>query len=190
MAIKGLKLSLSEVSQTIDLKEITGVDLSKDPALRREIGQTVIDYIRERTADGKAIGGNRDLKKPYSERYTDTPEFKAADKSRNEINMSLTGSMISDLDILAERGSKIKIGFTDTTETLKAYNHNTGDTVPKRDFFGVTEKEMSEILKPYAKDIDKIKEEPTKQQTTTTVADILIDIVKRTDFNFKLGDNG
>ena len=46
-------------------------------------------------------------------------------------------------------------------ETKKAFNHNTGDTLPKREFFGVTNAEAKRIA-------NEIKQETTEETSTQT----------------------
>jgi hypothetical protein len=153
--IPGLKLSESEVSQTIDLKELTGVNMSEFPAAKEAIAQAFIDKIVERTQDGKDVDG-KDFAKKYSKAYKDSLAFDAFGKT-NKVNMTLSGEMLGTIDVVESKGNKIKIGWSDAENNAKAFNHNSGDTVPKRQFFGVTDKELAEIkreFKPQIKDTD------------------------------------
>ena len=43
-------------------------------------------------------------------------------------------------------------------QTKKSFNHDTGDTLPRREFFGITEAEAKEI----AREVKKLKEEKNK----------------------------
>ncbi len=149
--LDGLKLSESEVSQTIDLKEVFGVSLTGNEALKQVIGQALIDRIIQRTESNKSVTGGQ-LKK-YSKEYIESDDFKAFDKSAGDVNMKLTGDMLSTLDIVDSSGSKIKLGWDDATQNAKAYNHNVGDTVPKRAFFGVTKQDLESVRKEFASDV-------------------------------------
>jgi hypothetical protein len=151
-----------DVHQTIELDELFGVDFSGDRALREVIGEAILEKIRTRTADGKAIGGNKDLKKPYSESYKKSDLFRGFGKSEDVINMSLTGDMLGLMDIVDQDDNSITIGWDDSEQTAKAYNHNVGDTVPKRPFFGLTSAELKELareLKPDIREARKVREE-------------------------------
>lgn len=150
-----IKLTLDEVSQEFDLENMFGVDLSDEFELQENISQALIDVILERTEDGKDLNG-RSLKR-YSKDYVGSDEFKAFGKSPRDVDMELTGSMMRDLSILDSSPGKVKIGFRDDTETKKAFNHNTGDTVPKREFFGVNAKELRGVVERFALDIERIK---------------------------------
>lgn len=134
--------------------------------MRDQIGQAIIDRIVDRTAEGKAIGGQRDLKGPYSTAYKNSDDYADHGKS-GEINMELTGRMMDDIDIISETSNTIKVGFEERIEILKAFNHNTGDTVPKRQFFGVNKTEITAIKKEFASELKELKESPPKEKKQT-----------------------
>lgn len=166
---KNLKLSESEISQEIDLKKLTGVDVSNDPELLRAIEQDVIDYIKQRSEDHKGIGG-KPWKNKYSQDYVDSQSFEAAGKSQGDVNLRLSGDMLESIDVVDENGSKFKIAIDNADQLPKAYGHMTGfeghPTIkngPKRQFFGVTDDEMRSILKKYKDDLDSIKESDQKK---------------------------
>lgn len=158
--IEGLKMKVDEVSQTVDLKDLFGASLTGNEALKQKIGQAMIDKIISRTESGTSVDG-KNLKSPYSKRYAESDDFKAWGKTKRDINMKLTGQMLGTLDILETGGSKIVIGWSDKTENAKAYNHNTGDTVPKRNFFGLNKKDLEEIRNQFQ---DEVEEKSGKLQ--------------------------
>jgi hypothetical protein len=158
------KVSKQRIEQEIDLSEIFDVDLSEARPIKEALAQAIVDYMVERTKDGEGIRFSSDgrgtpitLKKPYSKNYAESLEFKAAGKSRSDVNMTLTGDMLSSIDVLSVSGNKIKIGITDGTQVLKAFNHITGDTVPSRPFFGVSKSELKEIASPFKVDVEEIR---------------------------------
>jgi len=149
--MKKPKVSLSEVSQTIDLSEF--LDATYTEAEKLEIGQALIDRMVERVSEGKGLRfdsrSNAEeikLKSPYSKTYAESLDFKAAGKSKNKVNMALTGDMLADITVENLPGAKIKLTFNDETETAKAYNHMVGDTVPQRPFFGVTKDDVEDAI--------------------------------------------
>lgn len=159
MVKDGLKISLDEFSQTIDLDKWVGAPVSKDTTLSRAIMQEVIDYTKSRVSDGLGYG-EKPLRPKYSKAYTNSDDFIAAGKT-GVVNMTLSGDMIGALDILDESGSKFTYGLADDDEIPKAYNHQTGDTLPKRKWFGLTRDEFREnILPKFKKDISDIKPRP------------------------------
>lgn len=174
--IPGLKLTLGEVSQTIDFGEVFDADLSANRDLKLAIGQAIIDRIRERTQDSKDVNGRTFA--GYDEDYKDSDTFKAFGKT-SKVDMTLTGNMLSQMDIVAEDSNAIKIGWDDETETKKAYNHNTGDTVTKRQFFGITVQELAQIQRDFASEI--VKHSYAQDQERRTVMDLVAGLEEFTD---------
>lgn len=161
-------MSKSGVSQKLDLEKITGVSLAGQRALRLAIAQKVIDHMVDRTRNKNVDVDGRAFKK-YSEAYKKSTVFKLL--KDGDVDMTLTGNMMGDLDVLSDDDQTIEIGLTDETEILKAFNHNTGDTVPKRQFFGITEKELKDIINTnFSDDIDAIK--AGVESRPRTVADL------------------
>ncbi len=142
--VKGLTLSKSEVSQTLNLEELLGVSFRGQRELRLAIAQRVIDYIVERTQNGKNIR-NQDFLE-YKDSYKESTVFDLL-KDSTTPNMTLTGTMLASIDVLADGPNTVVIGFEDGTEILKAYNHNIGDTVKKREFFGIRADDFKKLIK-------------------------------------------
>jgi len=149
-----LKLTQGEISQTIDLSDYIG-DLADDPSIREAIAQDIIDHIVDRAKNGKSIN-NQNLKK-YDKDYVSSTTFKAYDKSPGEINMTLTGQMLDSVGVIESFGPMIKIGIDDPDQAPKAYNHQVGDTLPKREWFGVRDKEIEEIVASYIEEYGETK---------------------------------
>ncbi len=170
--MKSPKITKKTIEQVIDLQEIFGVDLTDVPALKEQLGQAIVDQIVKRTEDGKAYGGGH-LKSPYSPGYVKSRPFKAAGKKAGEITMELTGDMMASIDVLSSDGNQLKIGIDDELQILKAYNHNTGDTVPERPFFGVTRAELLDIGVKFRPQIDAIK----VKDLTTSGQQALLDLL-------------
>jgi hypothetical protein len=156
----GLTVTLDEVSQEIDLNSIAGVDLSKRPRLAQEIGQALLDSIVDRTEAGKDIWGKP--LKGYKKSYVESEDFEEFDKSANDVNMTLRGTMLDSIDFTQDRGT-IKIAVKGGTQTKKAYNHNVGDTLPQRRFFGVTNSQIKNVLSEFSADIESLKESQTPE---------------------------
>lgn len=152
MAKTKLKITEQEVSQTFDLKKILGVDVSDLPELKRAFGQAVIDHIVERTESGTDRNGNKF--QAYAKEYKESDAFKAFGKT-NKVNLSLSGDMLSLLDIVEDKGNTLKIGWREDVENAKAYNHNVGDTVKKRPFFGINESDLASISSEFKPDFKK-----------------------------------
>jgi phage gpG-like protein len=157
--IENLEASESEVSQTVDVKKLTGVDLSTRPDLVAAFGQDVINEIVQRTLQGKSVTG-KDLRN-YSDSYSQSLKFKAFGKSQNNPNMKLTGDMLDLLDVTQIQGNKVTIGWTQSEQNAKAFGHISGmqghkfldGKVPKREFFGLNNSETKQIAKEFQKDV-------------------------------------
>lgn len=169
------KVSLKAIEQEIDLKELFGVDLSEADGLKKAIGQVLLDKMLTRVEGGHGLGGVK-LKSPYSKKYAETLEFKVAGKSKTDVNMTLTGDMLASIDV-EDIGNKITIKISDD-QVPKAYNHITGDTVPKRPFFGFSSEELKEIKKQFA---PKIKEAVRRDEaggSDTLINAVINDLLK------------
>jgi len=138
--------------------KILSLDLEGIPQdMREDAKAEVMDFVREQMlADlGEAtspVTGRafKQLSKAYK-------EFKAGESSSVIANMELSGDMLDALEVEDKGGSKIEIGSFDEDQAVKAYNHTTGDTLPKRplipapadNFRGGIMKEISAILDGY-----------------------------------------
>lgn len=178
--VKGLTLSRRDVSQTINLEELLGVSFAGERALRLAIAQKVIDHIIERTQSGADLNGK--TFKPYSSEYKESAEYKIL-KSGGKVNMTLTGNMLGDIDVLSDGPNTIHYGFEDPEEIAKAYRHNTGDAgMPKREFFGVTEGEARDlIMSEFGSEIRDLKGQGSRRTIGQLIADgVLLNLLDET----------
>lgn len=166
------KESVGEMSLTVDLDQLFETKVPNDPGLREEIGQAIIDKIKERTDAGNKLGGGKFKK--YSKEYIDSLGFKAHGKDKNDVNLRLTGDMLETMDIIAQSRNIVKLGWRDETQNAKAFNHQTGDTVPARPFFGLSNSEIKALKSEFADAINQTQEPaPSDRQTTRKLVDIL-----------------
>jgi hypothetical protein len=159
------KISGTEVQLEVDLDDMFGTLVPDSSSFRQSVGQAIIDKIRERTENNVDVNG-KSLKK-YSKTYVESDEFKAYGKSEGNVNMKLTGDMLGLMDIIDEKKNKIVIGWTDGGDAAKAYNHVTGDTVPKRNFFGLPQSDLEEIAAEFRDELPLGDIEPTSSVETT-----------------------
>lgn len=131
----------------------------KDPKVLRSIGLAVIEKIRQRTDDGKSAAGGR-LKRPYSKAYQQSLAFQVYGKSKNQVNMKLTGAMMSSMDVVSVSDSGPVIGFVSEQQAEKAGGHISGSGVlPIRDFFGLPDMELRDIIMDVVSDFqDTVKQ--------------------------------
>jgi hypothetical protein len=122
-----MPLSKDEVSFELefDLENVPEED--RETALE-DVGQFLVDSILDYVGQGKSpVSGKRDFKAlstPYADRE------KGGDTLAN---LDLTGGMLDSLTYKVV-GDKVVVGIFDEDEAIKAYNHNIGDTLPKRQF--------------------------------------------------------
>lgn len=158
--IKNRKISESEVSQKINLRDALGGFVGV-PEIREAFLQTVIDRIVERTQSGRDVTG-KIFSEKYSTAYKNSLPFKVYGKT-NKVNMTLTGDMIQSIDKIDESRDTATIGITGEQNILKAFAHITGfeghphldGKVGKRDFFGITQKEIDKIVDKFKPETDK-----------------------------------
>lgn len=127
----------------IDLDELLGTRVPNSPELREALGQAIIEKITERTKAGNRLTGGKF--KGYSDAYKKSLPFEAFGKDEGTVNLTLTGDMLGTLDIKAQSRSALRIGWRDETQNAKAFNHHTGDTLPARPFFGLTDAEIKDL---------------------------------------------
>lgn len=161
---KGMILEEDLVAQEFDLEAITGRDFSEDQMLVNRIGDAIVDYTVKRVNAKKGIGG-QNLRSPYSKEYQKSTEFELYGKTKDNVNMQLTGDMIDSIETLDVDDSILVVGI-DNENAPKAHGHMTGKngTVKnmKRQFFGLTVDELKEVLKEFK---SEIKDLPKKRNT-------------------------
>lgn len=145
MAIQSKKTTKNEVSTTIDIKQLLG-PLANDRDVRESFFQIAFDRMEARLDDNRDVNGK--LFVGYSEEYINSLAFNAFGKSKKDVNMKLTGDMRASVEILDQNSSKMKIGVAED-QAPKAFNHMTGDTVPRREWFGWKDDELKTIANEF-----------------------------------------
>lgn len=174
MALKdNISLSNRIMSQEVDLTELLGrqpkaIELA---AFEEEAIETII----KRTQTGNDRQG-----KPFKE-YS--PEY-AEQKGSSDVDLTLMGDML--LGVKTRRTANGVEIFLESDQVPKGYNHQVGDTLPKREWFGLNEKEAREI-------VNKIKEDDSipsvafpsffEQQEQINISEILTNIGLLVDEN-------
>ena len=111
---------------------------------RREIAKAIISFIKERTSEGKGIGG-----KPfgsYSKNYVKQRDFEIAGKEAGTVNLTLTGDMLDSIQMLdITIAGRIVVGILEGSEADKA-----GWMAEKGyNFLGVSDDELELILSDF-----------------------------------------
>lgn len=139
------KLSKEEVYIEYDLVKLFGRPLKPNEVIA--FAEDVMEAIIQRTQIG--IDRKNVKFRDYKESYINSSVFKKYNKSPLEINLTLRGDLLSSLDILEASGETLRIGIKDDLQSKKAFNHITGDTIPKRDFLGLPDDELEIIVERY-----------------------------------------
>ena len=119
-------------------------------AYLERIGRELVKTIKERTAKG--IDKNGAPFAPYSDEYIESKEFAIARKSPSNVNLKLTGEMLTDLEVLEvdARSGTIVVGYSGGESQAKAHGHITGangtGNLPVRNFLGVSSQEIATVL--------------------------------------------
>lgn len=145
--------------QKIDIR----VPAELDGVGRQIVGQEIVDFIVSRTEKG--LGINNQPFTGYSDAYKESEDFSIAGKS-STVNLTLTGDMLSDLQVLSTTTGIISIGYpngseeNDKAEWLRSPqpNSQTGKTAPTRDFLGISQKDLDVIVGRYMAENPVIQE--------------------------------
>jgi hypothetical protein len=146
--VKGLDFQSGDwaVTQEIDLADY--VDAVPSDSYKQAFAQRAIETIVNRTRSGKAPNGRSF--EDYSTAYSLSNAYRAAGKT-SRVNLTLTGEMLDTITELQGEGSKVLLGWGDSLNNAKAHGHMTGKDgsgdLPVREFFGVTENEIREIVR-------------------------------------------
>jgi hypothetical protein len=122
---------------------------------RAAIASEIIDKIVERTQKG--IDKNGKGFAPYSKEYINSLNFKIGGKSKGKVNLTLSGDMLAALALLDTSKKKITIGYEKGTLENDIADGNIRGTYGKsrakssqaRDFLGLSDKELGDILKKF-----------------------------------------
>ena len=108
----------------------------------REIGREIVKQIQLRTENGKDVNGQS------FERYSEDWAKKKG-VSRDSVDLLLTGSMLGSMQVVRATKNTVTIGFNGQKNNNKAFNHNEGETVPRREFLGLTRSDEDEVFRKF-----------------------------------------
>ena len=154
----------------------------------REIGEELINFVIDRSKDGKGKDGKSFPK--YSKTYIDSIEFQLAGKSADEIDLTLSSELLDSMTVLEATGKKIKIGFEEGDSRnngvaegniIGSYGQSSGNSRKARNFLDLSSNEVSRILDKFAP--EKQKEETSNRKAIRERASQIVE-----DFNFDTGD--
>lgn len=157
---------------------------------RAQIAEEILAYIVERTKAGRGADGKKFPK--YSKGYTESLAFKQAGKSKAKIDLTLSGEMLDELEVVKNVSGKIVIGYgKNSTQAGKAegnilgtYGTDTPDESKARDFLEVSQNEVSKILKHYPMERTNEGRKTRKEnvQRNSDLNNFSSDIIDRLEF--------
>lgn len=122
------------------------------PDQRQQLADLVVEHIVERTQRGKDKNG--DPFPRYSKSYIKSLDFANAGKSKNRVDLTLSGDMLAALKLLRHRNGEIVIGFdSGTVENDKAEGNILGsygkepNPSKARDFLGIQPAKLRELIR-------------------------------------------
>ena len=151
------------MSQKINLK----TRLGRKPTIAEleAFAEIAIERINQRTLDGITVNGGSFT--PYSESYADKKGV-----SRDSVDLFLDGDMLGSLAHVVDPGAgTVEIFVNGDLEIKKGFNHHTGDTLPKRPWFGVTTQEVNSIVADFEDQRDEAEQEG--QSSRITINDLI-----------------
>jgi hypothetical protein len=137
----------SHIYQRFNLKQLLGEEPTSE---QKELFASLVnDAIVNRTLDGNDVNGKTFER--YSEQYAEKKGV-----TRDSVNLFLAGGMLDDIkrDAAKESVNTVVVAIKNREQILKAANHDNGDTLPRREFFGVTQKKAEELASRIAKNDD------------------------------------
>jgi hypothetical protein len=157
------KYSKSEVSQKFNLKELLGY--TPTDKQKEVFFDMAVDKMVQRTADGKDIDGVKfGSYAPYNSDYA-----KSKGVPKTAVDLIKDGDMLESNIRTGKQKNIVKIQVEKGTETLKSYNHNVGDTVPTRTYFGFKEeKDLAGILST----VDSLADKKEKKESAVSAFDL------------------
>lgn len=134
-------------SEPKELRDALRGSLS-NPQFRSQFAKSVVDRIIERTLSG--IDKNEAKFKEYSDSYIHSDAFRIYGKDPAEVNLELTGEMLSSLKGVA-RAQEIVIELIGDKNRAKAHGHINGIRSKKygrvkRDFLGLPDEDLDTIM--------------------------------------------
>jgi hypothetical protein len=149
----------NEIAQVFTFR----VDIKFDQKARTLIAEDVIDFILRRTERG--LDKNNKSFPKYSKSYSESLDFEIAGKSRNHVDLQLSGDMLTNLEVInVSIAGFITVGFKGGSEENNRaawQRNNLRPDFPKRDFLGITDKDLRFITNRYT---DLLQQQVTQER--------------------------
>lgn len=145
------------------LQEAIPIPAGLSDAQRVELARRIVTEVRARTKRGISATGSTFPN--YSKTYKSSLDFKNAGKS-SKVNLTSTGDMLAELDVISISSSHITIGYNLGDElagqvegnTIGSYGKSTGNNSKKRDFIGLPTKIVTRLVAELQQDTTATEE--------------------------------
>lgn len=172
-----MPIKKEDVSFTYDVnKHLKGVPENDREDAANDAGEAALEKISEYMEKRRSpVKGNNKNFAELSDKYAKIKQKRVGNKKPN---LRLTGELLESLDVEADSNS-FTLRVTGSENNIeKSYNHNVGDTVPKRQFLpndanneqlkGDVVKAIKDAIKKYKK---PTKAKPTQEAPADVVAE-------------------
>ena len=148
-----------------------------------QIGEEIINYIIDRTKDGKGAGGK--AFPGYSKSYINSLDFAIAGKSPDEVDLTLSSELLDSLKIVSIEGRKLRIGYDEGDirnngvaegNIIGSYGQPRANAKKARNFLEITSKEIEPI-------VNQFKEEPIQTDTQRLIRERAFEIARNVLFD-------
>lgn len=125
-----MPIKKNKISYKIDLE----AELEElPPGIRKGVAKEVGDFVLEEIARFTASEISPVTGEPFKELDPKYAARKKAEGAGSAADLTLTGSMLGSIRVKPTK-KDVELIITDNLQKKKAFNHNTGDTLPKRSF--------------------------------------------------------
>lgn len=108
----------------------------------------MIKKIQLRTLEGKDVDGRPFA--PYSKAYTESLDFKLANKDAHIVDLRFTHEMMNAMKVIHSSLGNVTIGFVNLAAAQKAKWTEADDNGPSRKFFGISKSDLDAIIAQHA----------------------------------------
>lgn len=163
-----MPITQDEVSKEIKLNIPDDVPEKLAEDIKKEVGDFIIESILSSVADSVSPVDGGKFEKKLSKAY-------AEETGKTFANLDLNGDMLNSLvSRVTDKG--VEVGIFDSSQTPKAFNHNTGDTLPQRQFIPSARQKfdadimagVNEIVQSRVSDFKDNQNETVRTEARTT----------------------
>jgi len=138
---------------------------------RQKIGEDIVERIRNRTRkDSIDKEGNKFAR--YSKTYS-------KEMRKRKVNLTDTGDMLDELQLLTEYSGTVTVGYEAGADIngkvegnrLGTYGQSTPIPGKARDFLGITDSELKDILDKYERNPRRVRDEESLAEQASNLSD-------------------